>query len=107
MILMVRSRSDTIEAVGYDAAHRELHVRFTRAGSTYVYANVERVVYEEFLRRSRRVPSSTAESGTSTPDARHQPASIPSSTHPNRGFFARDRHSPPCPILNPLHMFAA
>ena len=47
---MVPVTSDTIEAIGYDASRRELHVRFTRAGSTYVYRDVGRAVYEEFLR---------------------------------------------------------
>jgi hypothetical protein len=45
MILVV---SSNVEAIGYDPATRELHVRFVRSGDTYVYYEVEGWVFEEF-----------------------------------------------------------
>lgn len=40
--------STSIEAIGYDPASRELHVRFLQAGRTYTYFDVDEAVYEEF-----------------------------------------------------------
>ena len=40
--------SSNIEAIGYDGASRELHVRFLN-GATYVYSDVEDGVFEELL----------------------------------------------------------
>lgn len=40
--------SSCIEAIGYDANTRELHVRFLESGETYVYYNVDQWVFEEF-----------------------------------------------------------
>ena len=41
--------SSNIEAVGYDPASQELHVRFLRSGETYVYYNVEDWAFRELL----------------------------------------------------------
>ena len=41
--------SSTVEAIGYDEGAQELHVRFVRSGHTYVYFNVERWVFDEFM----------------------------------------------------------
>lgn len=49
MVLMIPLRSSSIEAAGYDAGSRELHVRFVESGVTYVYTNVERTVFEALL----------------------------------------------------------
>ena len=40
--------STNIEAIGYDAETRELHVRFLKSGETYVYFNVEEWLFQEF-----------------------------------------------------------
>jgi hypothetical protein len=40
--------SSVIEAVGYDAASKELHVRFTN-GRTYVYFDMEPFQFEQLL----------------------------------------------------------
>ena len=40
--------STNVEAVGYDAATRELYVRFT-SGDTYAYSNVEQQTYDALL----------------------------------------------------------
>jgi hypothetical protein len=40
--------STNIEAIGYDSAEQQLHVRFT-GGSTYVYFDVEEFEYDELL----------------------------------------------------------
>ena len=40
--------STSIEAIGYDPATRELHVRFLKSGETYVYYDVEYSEFEEF-----------------------------------------------------------
>ena len=45
---MVFVDSSNIEAIGYDSASRELHVRFLKSGETYVYYEVEEWVFEEF-----------------------------------------------------------
>ncbi len=41
--------SRTIDAVGYDAEARELHVHFSEADATYVYRGVEPEVYQNLL----------------------------------------------------------
>lgn len=40
--------SSNIEAIGYDPATQELHVRFLTSG-TYVYYNVEEWVFDELM----------------------------------------------------------
>ena len=40
--------SASIEAIGYDSATSELHVRF-RSGNTYVYADVPTTAFEAFI----------------------------------------------------------
>jgi hypothetical protein len=47
---MIFVDSETVEAMGYDSASRELHVRFARSGETYVYYDVEEWEFEEFKR---------------------------------------------------------
>jgi hypothetical protein len=47
---MIFVDSSNIEAIGYDAANRELHVRFVNSGETYVYSDVEEWEFEEFQR---------------------------------------------------------
>jgi hypothetical protein len=47
---MVTFGSSNVEAVGYDDATQELHVRFARSGETYVYTNVEQWRFDELLR---------------------------------------------------------
>jgi hypothetical protein len=42
--------SRNVEAIGYDAENRELHVRFLRSGITYVYSNVDEHVFQELRR---------------------------------------------------------
>lgn len=41
--------SSHIEAIGYDADCRELHIRFLKSGETYVYYNVDEWVFTEFV----------------------------------------------------------
>ena len=41
--------SSNVEAIGYDPATQELHVRFLKSGETYVYYNVEESVFDEFM----------------------------------------------------------
>lgn len=41
--------SSTIEAIGYDAANQELHVRFLKSGETYVYYGVGEWVFVELM----------------------------------------------------------
>lgn len=41
--------SSNIEAIGYDANTRELHVRFLQSGETYVYYSVDEWVFTEFM----------------------------------------------------------
>lgn len=41
--------STNIDAVGYDAATRRLYVRFLSSGSTYVYYDVQKAVFEDLL----------------------------------------------------------
>jgi len=41
--------SSNIEAIGYEAEVRELHVRFLKTGATYVYSEVDEVVFEELM----------------------------------------------------------
>lgn len=47
---MIFVDSSNIEAIGYDSAARELHVRFLKSGDTYVYYEVEASVFEDFKR---------------------------------------------------------
>lgn len=47
---MIFVDSSNIEAIGYDSATRELHVRFLKSGDTYVYYEVEEFVFEDFRR---------------------------------------------------------
>jgi len=41
--------SSNVEAIGYDAATQELHVRFLKSGETYVYYGVEVWVFQELM----------------------------------------------------------
>lgn len=41
--------SSNIDAVAYDAATRRLYVRFLASGSTYVYYDVPKAVFEDLL----------------------------------------------------------
>lgn len=41
--------SSNIEAIGYDAANQELHVRFLKSGETYVYYAVDEWVFVELM----------------------------------------------------------
>lgn len=41
--------SSNIEAIGYDSATQELHVRFLKSGDTYTYYNVEEWVFDEIM----------------------------------------------------------
>ena len=41
--------SSNIEAIGYDPEARELHVRFLKSGDTYVYSDVNPVVFDELM----------------------------------------------------------
>ena len=45
---MIFVDSSNVEAIGYDPANRELHVRFVKSGETYVYYEVEEWVFEDF-----------------------------------------------------------
>ncbi len=45
---LIPVESEAVEAVGYDAEERELHVRF-RGGGTYAYAAVTSKEYEDLL----------------------------------------------------------
>lgn len=47
---MIFVDSSNVEAIGYDSAARQLHVRFVKSGETYVYYEVEDWVFEEFKR---------------------------------------------------------
>jgi len=47
---MIFVDSSNVEAIGYDSATRELHVRFAKSGETYVYYEVEEWVFEDFKR---------------------------------------------------------
>ena len=47
---MIFVDSSNVEAIGYDAETRELHVRFVKSGETYVYYGVEEWVFEDFKR---------------------------------------------------------
>jgi hypothetical protein len=46
---MIFVDSTNIEAMGYDPATMELHVRFLKSGETYVYYNVEQWRFEELM----------------------------------------------------------
>ena len=45
--------STSVEAIGYDGNKLELYVRFL-SGSSYVYFDVPKMVFEEFLRASSK-----------------------------------------------------
>ncbi len=47
---MIFVDSSNIEAIGYEVATRELYVRFSKSGETYVYYEVDEWVFEEFKR---------------------------------------------------------
>ncbi len=47
---MIFVDSSNIEAIGYEAGTRELHVRFSKSGETYAYYEVEEWVFQEFMR---------------------------------------------------------
>jgi hypothetical protein len=47
---MIFVDSASIEAIGYDSATQELHVRFSKSGETYVYYEVEEWVFEDLKR---------------------------------------------------------
>jgi hypothetical protein len=47
---MIFVDSSNVEAIGYDIATQQLHVRFVKSGETYVYYDVEDWVFEEFKR---------------------------------------------------------
>jgi hypothetical protein len=46
---MIFVDSTTAEAIGYDLATQELHVRFLKSGETYVYYAVEEWVFQELM----------------------------------------------------------
>lgn len=46
---MIPVDSSNIEAIGYDADHRELYVRFIE-GNTYAYSDAPIEAFDEFLR---------------------------------------------------------
>ena len=46
---MIFVDSSNIEAIGYDAATLELHVRFVTSGETYVYHAVEEWRFHELM----------------------------------------------------------
>lgn len=46
---MIFIDSSNIEAIGYETAALELHVRFLKSGETYVYYAVEEWRYQEFM----------------------------------------------------------
>lgn len=41
--------SSNIEAIGYDHASQELHVRFVKSGETYAYYGVEEWRFQELM----------------------------------------------------------
>jgi hypothetical protein len=47
---MIFVDSTNVEAIGYDPASRELHVKFVKSGDTYVYYDVEQWEFDEFQR---------------------------------------------------------
>ena len=46
---MIFVNSSTVEAIGYDSATLELHVRFLRTGITYSYYAVEEWRFKELM----------------------------------------------------------
>ncbi len=46
---MIFVQSSNVEAIGYDAAAMELHVRYVKNGVTYVYYSVEEWRFEELI----------------------------------------------------------
>ncbi len=53
MVDMQFVESSNIEAIGYDEATQELHVRFLKSGQTYVYAGVPIDVYHGLMTAPR------------------------------------------------------
>lgn len=49
MIEMILVQSSNVEAIGYDPELSELHVRFLKLGSLYIYHGVPEGVFEDFL----------------------------------------------------------
>jgi hypothetical protein len=49
MVDMQVVQSSNIEAIGYDYEHQELHVRFLKSGTTYVYPGVPSEVHEGLM----------------------------------------------------------
>ncbi len=47
---MIFVDSSSVEAIGYDAATLELHIRYLRSGETYVYHAVEEWRFQELMR---------------------------------------------------------
>ena len=47
---MIFVDSSNVEAIGYEVTTRELHVRFSKSGETYIYYEVDEWVFEEFKR---------------------------------------------------------
>ncbi len=41
--------SSSIESIGYDSDNQKLYVKFLSSGKTYVYIDVNKSVYQEFL----------------------------------------------------------
>lgn len=48
MFEMVSVNSSNVDAIGYDEENKELKVNFVK-GSSYVYMNVPKEVYEDFV----------------------------------------------------------
>ncbi len=46
---MVFVDSKNVEAIGYDGATQELHIRFLKSGETYIYYSVEEWVHQELM----------------------------------------------------------
>jgi hypothetical protein len=46
---MIFVDSSNVEAIGYDSATQELHVRFLKSGETYAYYAVEEWVFQELM----------------------------------------------------------
>ena len=46
---MIFVDSSSVEAIGYDSATQDLHVRFLKSGTTYVYHTVEDWVFQELM----------------------------------------------------------
>lgn len=42
--------SSSIDAIGYDESARQLHVVFSSSGNRYIYFDVDKFVFQAFLR---------------------------------------------------------